>query len=157
MHGIAQVNAWKSCWRCTWSRVYLEESIRTSGGFSDALEDDAAELQRMLGLGVREAEDLRSEIVSRAYKRLLREAFTSGRLDEAPSKAEVLGDLCDQLAFDSEAAAALHRQLYREKLTALAEKKKLTGWRGLLCGVPPEVLHGAPHRPPLSLLVPTSR
>jgi hypothetical protein len=80
----------------------------------------------MLGLGVREAEELRGEVVSRAYRRALREAFQSGRLDAAPSKAEVLGDLCDSLAFDSEAAAALHKQLYREKLTSLAEKKRLS-------------------------------
>ena len=62
-------------------------------------------------------------------RRLLREAFQSGRLDSAPSKAEVLGELCEQLAFDPDAAAQLHRQLYREKLTALAEKKQLTGAR----------------------------
>ena len=49
-------------------RVYLEESLRTSGAVSDALEEDLGDLQKALGLGVREAEDIRSEIVSRAYK-----------------------------------------------------------------------------------------
>ena len=48
--------------------------------------------------------------------------FTSGKLDEAPSKAEVLGELCDRLNFEDEAAAQLHKQLYREKLTSLVEK-----------------------------------
>ncbi len=62
-------------------------------------------------------------------RRLLREEFTSGRLDAAPSKAAVLGELCERLGFDSEAAAALHRQLYRERLEALlaADKNRITG------------------------------
>ena len=60
-------------------------------------------------------------------RRLLREEFTSGRLDAAPSKAEVLGQLCDRLNFDDEAASQLHKQLYREKLTSVAEKKKISG------------------------------
>lgn len=60
-------------------------------------------------------------------RRLLREEFTSGRLDAAPSKAEVLGQLCDRLNFDDEAAAQLHKQLYREKLTSIVEKKNITG------------------------------
>jgi hypothetical protein len=60
-------------------------------------------------------------------RRLLREAFTSGRLEEAPSKAELLGELCDQVGFDADAAAALHSSLFRQKLATLLEKKKLTG------------------------------
>lgn len=50
-------------------------------------------------------------------------------MDAAPSKAEVLGQLCDRLNFDDEAAAQLHKQLYREKLSSLVEKKKITGER----------------------------
>ena len=49
-------------------RVYLEESLRAGGALTEALEDDLGDLQKALGLGVREAEDIRSEIVSRAYK-----------------------------------------------------------------------------------------
>ena len=48
--------------------MYLEESLRAGGALTDALEDDLGDLQKALGLGVREAEDIRSEIVSRAYK-----------------------------------------------------------------------------------------
>ncbi|CAL8468289.1 g7829 [Coccomyxa elongata] len=107
-------------------RIYLEESLKTAGEFTDALEDDLADAQKLLALGPREAEDIRSEIVSKTYKRLLREEFASGRLDAAPSKAEVLGQLCDRLNFDDEAAAQLHKQLYSEKLTSLVEKKKIT-------------------------------
>lgn len=50
------------------TRIYLEESLSGSGAFTDALEDDMADLQQILALGVREAEDLRSEIVSKTYK-----------------------------------------------------------------------------------------
>ncbi|KAK9915263.1 hypothetical protein WJX75_006851 [Coccomyxa subellipsoidea] len=107
-------------------RIYLEESVRAAGEFTDSLEDDLADAQKILGLGPREAEDIRSEIVSKTYKRMLKELFTNGKLEAAPSKAEVLGDLCDRLNFDGEAAAQLHKQLYREKLTSLVEKKKLT-------------------------------
>lgn len=60
-------------------------------------------------------------------RRLLREDFRSGRLDAAPSKAEVLGELCDRLNFDQDAAAQLHKQLYREKLASVVEDKKITG------------------------------
>ncbi len=73
-----------------------------------------------------------------ARRRLLREEFTSGRLDAAPSKAAVLGELCERLGFDAEAAAGLHRQLYRERLEALlAEDKRIGGTRpGLGLGCP---------------------
>ena len=60
---------------------------------------------------------------------MLREEVTSGRLDAAASKADVLGDLCTRLNFDPESASALHKQLYRQKLDTLLEKKHLTGGR----------------------------
>lgn len=53
--------------------------------------------------------------------------MSSGRLDNAPSKADVLADLCNKLNFDPDAASALHKQLYRQKLDSLLEKKRLTG------------------------------
>ena len=52
----------------------------------------------------------------------------SGRLDAAQSKAKVLQQLCEQLKFNPEAAAALHRSLYRQKIDGiLEEKKKISG------------------------------
>lgn len=53
-------------------RIYLEESVRAAGEFTDSLEDDLADAQKILGLGPREAEDIRSEIVSKTYKCALR-------------------------------------------------------------------------------------
>ena len=60
-------------------------------------------------------------------RRLLREQFRNGRLDAATSKAEVLEELCDELNFDADAAAALHKQLYREKLLSVVADKKISG------------------------------
>jgi hypothetical protein len=53
---------------------------------------------------------------------------TSGRLDAAPSKAAVLQQLCERLKFNPEAASALHKSLYRQKIDQiLEEKKKIAG------------------------------
>ena len=68
---------------------------------------------------------VRKSLVS--CRRLLREQFKNGRLDAATSKAEVLEELCDKLNFDADAAAALHKQLYREKLTSVVADKKISG------------------------------
>ena len=61
-------------------------------------------------------------------RRLLREEVTSGRLDAATSKAAVLQQLCDRLKFNPEAAGALHRSLYRQKMDdVLKNHNKITG------------------------------
>ncbi len=59
------------------SRIYLEESLKAAGEFTDALEDDLADAQKLLAMGPREAEDIRSEIVSKTYKcdAVLRQAW----------------------------------------------------------------------------------
>jgi len=70
---------------------------------------------------------------------LLREEVTSGRLDAAPSKAAVLQQLCERLKFNPEAASALHKSLYRQKIDQiLEEKKKIAGvtactWKFCYC------------------------
>ena len=58
---------------------------------------------------------------------MLREQFNNGRLDAAASKAEILEELCDKLNFDPDAAASLHKQLYRERLTSVVADKKISG------------------------------
>ena len=66
-------------------------------------------------------------------RRLLREEVTSGRLDQATSKAAVLQQLCDRLKFNPEAAGSLHRSLYRQKMDdVLKNHQKITG-APLLC------------------------
>ena len=109
-------------------RVFVEESLRTEGRFSEQLESDVSNLQQTLALGTKEANSLRDEISSKVYRRLLREEVTSGRLDAAASKAAVLQELCERLKFNPEAASALHTSLYRQKMDAvLEENKKITG------------------------------
>ena len=49
-------------------RIYIEESLRTNDAFTEQLEDDVADMQTIMGLGAREAADIRSEIVSKTYK-----------------------------------------------------------------------------------------
>ena len=51
-----------------WRRIYVEESLRTNDAFTDQLEDDVADMQTIMGMGAREAADIRSEIVSKTYK-----------------------------------------------------------------------------------------
>ncbi|KAK9829243.1 hypothetical protein WJX72_004725 [[Myrmecia] bisecta] len=107
-------------------KVYVEESVRLDGSFTDRLARDLAELQQVLALGQKEANEIVGEITSKAYRQLLREEVTSGRLDAAPSKAAVLEQLCEKLRFSPEAAGALHKNLYKQKLDTLLEKRKLT-------------------------------
>lgn len=107
-------------------RVYLEERLEADGAFTDALEGEAADLRTLMGLGAREAAGVEEEVKEKTYRRLLREEFTSGRLDAAPSKADVLSELVDKMRFDADAAKALHESLYRQKLATLLEKKRLT-------------------------------
>ncbi len=50
-------------------RVYVEETLRREGRFGAALDRAAGDLQRMLGLGVKEAGEVREDIVSKTYRR----------------------------------------------------------------------------------------
>ena len=52
--------------------------------------------------------------------------MTSGELEAAESKAEVLGELCDLLKLDPASAASLHSSLYRQKLATILEKKYIS-------------------------------
>ena len=74
---------------------------------------------------------------------MLREQFNNGRLDAAASKAEILEELCDKLNFDPDAAASLHKQLYRERLTSVVADKKISGDLCLLHES--QVFIGPPH------------
>ena len=63
--------------------------------------------------------------------------MTSGRLDQATSKAAVLQQLCDRLKFNPEAAGSLHRSLYRQKMDdVLKNHQKITGASLFVCCFP---------------------
>ncbi|KAI8112260.1 hypothetical protein M9434_003584 [Picochlorum sp. BPE23] len=127
-------------------RVYLEERLSRDGVFSDTLASDAKDLRFLLGMGPKEAESIENDVKEKTYKNLLREAVTSGALDAAASKAEMLGELVEKVQWDGEAALALHESLYRQKLSSFLEKShitdeedaELTRLQKLLC-VPNEV------------------
>lgn len=97
-------------------------------------------------MGPKEAESIENDVKEKTYKNLLREAVTSGALDAAASKAEMLGELVEKVQWDGEAALALHESLYRQKLSSFLEKShitdeedaELTRLQKLLC-VPNEV------------------
>jgi hypothetical protein len=107
-------------------RVYLEERLSRDGVFSDTLASDAKDLRFLVGMGPKEAETIENNVKEVAYKNLLREAVTSGVLDAAASKAEMLGELVEKVQWDSEAALSLHESLYRQKLSSFLEKSSIT-------------------------------
>ncbi|KAL4860244.1 hypothetical protein ACK3TF_000429 [Chlorella vulgaris] len=107
-------------------KVYLDERLNRDGAFTDSLEADAAELKLLMGLGNKEAAEIEATVKQAAYQRLLREEVKSGRLAAATSKAQVLGELVEKLRFDADAARTYHETLYRQKLSSLLEKKRLT-------------------------------
>ncbi len=49
-------------------RVFVEESLRIEGRFTDQLEQDVSALQQALALGTKEANSLRDEISSKLYR-----------------------------------------------------------------------------------------
>lgn len=77
----------------------------------------------MLWLHAAVPQGIVEEVAARLYRRLLRDEVTSGRLDAAASPAGVLQVLCERVRFSAEAAMEMHRQLYKQKLSSLAEKK----------------------------------
>lgn len=87
---------------------------------------DAKDLRFLVGMGPKEADSIEQKVKESAYKNLLREAVTSGALDAATSKAELLGELVEKVQWDSEAALALHESLYRQKLSSFLEKSSIT-------------------------------
>lgn len=58
---------------------------------------------------------------------MLRDEFRSGRLEAATSKAAALEELCDRLKFEPEAAAAIHKALFTERIESFLEDNQLTG------------------------------
>ncbi|GBF94257.1 110 kDa translocon of chloroplast envelope inner membrane [Raphidocelis subcapitata] len=107
-------------------KAYCDEKVAREGAFTPAIESELKDLSAILCLSAKEAADARSEVAAVLYRRLLREEVTSRRIDAAASPAQVLGDLVGRSGFSPEAALELHKSLYRQKITQLVAKKKLT-------------------------------
>ena len=107
-------------------RVFTEESVAREGAFTPEVDADLKDLAAVLCLSAKEAAAARAEVAAALYRRLLKEEVTSRRLDAAASPADALAELVRKSGFSADAAEALHRQLYRQKLAQLAAKKALT-------------------------------
>eukprot|EP01023_Acetabularia_acetabulum_P035377 TRINITY_DN3342_c0_g1_i4.p1 TRINITY_DN3342_c0_g1~~TRINITY_DN3342_c0_g1_i4.p1 ORF type:complete len:1032 (-),score=267.67 TRINITY_DN3342_c0_g1_i4:1577-4321(-) len=107
-------------------RVYLEESLRIDGLFTEKLEKEVEELKVALALGAKDSDRVIHEVKSRVYKSMLREEFTSGRLDAAPKKDAILNELVQKIRFDGPTAMDLHMSLYQQKLESILEDKKIS-------------------------------
>jgi len=106
-------------------RMYLAENVK-GGVFSSEAKASLETLQMVFGLGSKETEGITLDVTTKCYRNFLRRAVTDGALDAAESKAAFLTDLCEKLQFDSEVAASVHSDIYKQKLEALLEKKALT-------------------------------
>ncbi|XWS71924.1 hypothetical protein CRYUN_Cryun03dG0180200 [Craigia yunnanensis] len=74
------------------------------------------QLRIILGLGNKEAEAIILDVTSKVYQKRLSEAFQSGDLEMADSKAAFLQNLCEELHFDPEKASEVHEEIYWKKL-----------------------------------------
>lgn len=67
----------------------LLRPLHTQRAFTPALDADLKELASILCLAPKDAADLRAEVAAGLYRRLLKDEVTSGRIDKAPSPAQV--------------------------------------------------------------------
>ncbi|XVF05832.1 hypothetical protein REPUB_Repub05bG0207100 [Reevesia pubescens] len=96
-------------------RAYVTDSL--SGGRMEKNKLTALnQLRNILGLGNKEAEAIILDVTSKVYQKRLSEAFQSGDLEMADSKAAFLQNLCEELHFDPQKASEIHEEIYRKKL-----------------------------------------
>lgn len=67
-----------------------------------------SQLRNIFGLGKREADAITLDVTSKAYRKRLSDAVSSGDLGAADSKAAFLQNLCAELHFDPEKASEIH-------------------------------------------------
>lgn len=71
-----------------------------------------SQLRNILGLGKREAEAISVDVTSKAYRKRLANAVSSGDLEAQDSKAKYLQKLCGELHFDAQKAGAIHEGIW---------------------------------------------
>ncbi|KAJ0244893.1 Protein TIC110 [Hirschfeldia incana] len=96
-------------------RAYVTDAL-SSGRIEDNKLVAMSQLRNILGLGTREAEAITVDVTSKAYRKRLSTAFSSGDLEAQDSKAKYLQKLCQELHFDAQKASAIHEEIYRQKL-----------------------------------------
>ncbi|KAF8094062.1 hypothetical protein N665_0371s0041 [Sinapis alba] len=96
-------------------RAYVTDAL-SSGRIEENKLVAMSQLRNILGLGTREAEAISDDVTSKAYRKRLANAFSSGDLEAQDSKAKYLQRLCEELHFDAQKASAIHEEIYRQKL-----------------------------------------
>ncbi|KAL4283427.1 hypothetical protein GQ457_16G012320 [Hibiscus cannabinus] len=96
-------------------RAYVTDSL-SSGRMENHKLTALNQLRNILGLGNKEAEAIILDVTSKVYQKRLSQAFQSGELEMADSKAAFLQNLCEELHFDPEKASEIHEEIYRKKL-----------------------------------------
>jgi len=109
-------------------RVFVEEN--TKDQMTDEAESALVPLGRLLSVTDRVATDIIRTAKEAAYKRLLREAYASGRLADAESPAAVLNELVERLQLDHEQyldiPTTVNTEVYNLRWDQILEKNKLT-------------------------------
>ncbi|KAH0905810.1 hypothetical protein HID58_037637 [Brassica napus] len=88
-------------------RAYVTDAL-SSGRIEENKLVAMSQLRNILGLGTREAEAISVDVTSKAYRKRLANAFSSGDLEAQDSKAKYLQKLCEELHFDAQKASAIH-------------------------------------------------
>ncbi|XP_058198739.1 protein TIC110, chloroplastic isoform X2 [Rhododendron vialii] len=96
-------------------RAYVTDAL-SNGSMDEKKLAALSQLRNTFGLGKREAESIMLDVTLKVYRKRLAQSVSSGDLEGAPSKAEFLQNLCDELHFDPQKAAEIHEGIYREKL-----------------------------------------
>lgn len=96
-------------------RAYITDAL-SSGRMEENKLAALNQLRNIFGLGKREAEAITIDVTSKAYRKRLAQAVSSGDLDLAGSKAAFLQNLCEELHFDAQKATDIHEEIYRQKL-----------------------------------------
>ncbi|KAF2296883.1 hypothetical protein GH714_010994 [Hevea brasiliensis] len=96
-------------------RAYITDAL-SSGRMEENKLSALNQLRNIFGLGKREAEAITLDVTSKAYRKRLAQAVSSGDLDLAASKAAFLQNLCEELYFDAQRATEIHEEIYRQKL-----------------------------------------
>lgn len=106
-------------------RFYMDSKMKGAGdAVSAELDASLKELTKLLKLPEDRVEATRGTLVSKAYEKLLKDAVTSGRMDEAESPAAVLNHLLTRVGMPGEQALAMHEAFYKAKLRdCLADKR----------------------------------
>ncbi|KAH0876794.1 hypothetical protein HID58_064188 [Brassica napus] len=92
-------------------RAYVTDAL-SSGRIEENKLVAMSQLRNILGLGTREAEAISVDVTSKAYRKRLANAFSSGDLEARDSKAKYLQKLCEELHFDAQKASAIHEGIF---------------------------------------------